>query len=254
MNSTVELVRTARPNNSVPLNFETLWWSRTQDTIYQIGGELSHANGTTTTNSDYNVANVPPESIWQFNPSGNGSGNWTQALGPIGRAPYPPGFINTAHGASANNDAYGYYIGGYASQGTTRVFGDLGFATFREEPGLLTFSFDTLHLTNTSDGGYFASQYHNDSAIFDAGNMIFIPSFGIDGVLVLLGGSGYSNSLFGSRFEPGVGSFNNITLYDIHTGSWLWQTATSATGELPMPRGSFCAIGIQGGDNSTFEM
>ena len=82
--------------------------------------------------------------------------------------------------------------------------------------------FSTLSLTNSSDGGFFASQYQNDSAIFDPGSMISVPSFGVDGILVLLGGSGCSSVPFGTNHcESGVGSFNNMTIYDLHTQSWL---------------------------------
>ena len=238
----------------MPLNLEGLWWSETQKTIYRIGGEVSGANETAATDLQSQIATVPQESIWQFRPDGYGSGNWTEALGPTSPAPYPPGFINTARGASAFGAGYGYYIGGYAGPLTTQTFGNLPYSTLRDEPGLLTLDVDNLSLTNTSDGGYFASQYRNNSAIFDPGSMIFAPSFGNDGVLILLGGSEYSSSTFGSRFEPGVGLFNNVTLYDIHTDSWLWQHATSAAGHIPMPRGSFCAVGVQGGDNNTFEV
>ena len=254
VNSTVQLVQTTRPNDSVPLNLETLWWSETQDTIYRFGGEISDANGTKPADGQERIATVPPESIWQFKPDGRGSGDWIEALGPDGRVPYPPGYINTARGASASSGGRGYYIGGYASPLTTRVFSNLAWATLREAPGLQTFDFDTLSLTNTTDGGFFASQYQNNSAVFDPGNMVIVPSFGVDGLVILLGGSGYSSAVYQHQFESGVGLFNNVTIYDLHTGSWLWQTTTSTTGLPPMPRGSFCAVGVQGGDNSTFEM
>ena len=238
----------------MPLNVETLWWSKTKGLVYRFGGEVSDANGTSSANG--RTASVPPESIWQFKPDGNGSGDWLEALGPTGKAPYPPGFIGTAHGASTSAGDKGYYIGGYASPLTTRSFSDLPWATLREQPGLQAFDFNTLSLTNSTDGGFFASQYVNDSAVFDPGNLIFVPSFGVDGILLLLGGSGCSSVPFGATHcESGVGSFNNITIYDLHTQSWLWQAATGAAAGLPpTPRGSFCAVGVQGGDNSTFEM
>ena len=239
----------------MPLNFETLWWSVTKDSIYRFGGEISDANGTTSANGESRLSSVPPESIWQFKPDGSGSGSWLEALGPVGEAPYPSGSIATAHGASTSAGDKGYYIGGYASQLTTPVFSNMPWATLREQPGLQTFDFTTMNLTNSSDGGFFASQYQNDSAVFDPGNMIFVPSFGVDGVLLVLGGSGCSSVPFGrTHCVSGVGSFNNITIFDLHTQTWLWQATTGTSGLPPAPRGYFCAVGVQGGDNSTYEM
>ena len=216
---------------------------------------MSEANGTEPAIPAVRIASVPSESIWQFKPDGQGSGDWTEALGPTGRLPYPPGFIGTAHGASTSSYDHGYYIGGYASSLTTQEFSSVPWTTVRQIPGFIKFTFDDASLTNTTDGGYFASQYQNASAIFDPGTMIFVPTLGVEGVLVLLGGSGYTSLPFSTpQFEPGVGLFNNVTLYDLHTNTWLWQTATSVLGSPPAPRGSFCAVGVQGGDNSTYEM
>ena len=75
---------------------------------------------------------------------------------------------------------------------------------------------------------------------------------GSDGVLVLLGGSGHPGSVFWSRFEPGA-VLSNITIYVIHTRSWLWQPVTSAIGQVPILRKSYFMVGLQGRDKSTFE-
>ena len=212
---------------------------------------MSTANGTSD-DSSAPTGSVPLESIWRFEPDGSGTGNWTEALGPTSSTTLPPDFINPAGGASGYDGGHGYHIGGFASSLSTRTFHDLPFDTLRQEPGLLTFDFETLSLSNTTDGGYFASQYHESNLVFDPGKMIVVPSFGADGIIILLGGSGSAST--GHQFEPGVGVFNNITIYDIRTQAWLWQNATSVTGSPPLPRGFFCAVGVQGGDNSTYEM
>ena len=236
------------------LNLESLWWSKTHNTIYQFGGEVSAQNGSELANRAVRIASVPPESIWQFEPDGRGSGEWTEISGPIGKTPYPPASIATAYGASTSDGERGYHIGGYASPLTSRTFENLPWATLRQQPGFQTFDFDTLSLTNTSDGGFFACKYYNKSTVFDPGHMIFVPSFGVDGVIPLLGGSSSTSLPYVNEFQPGVGLFNNITIYDLHTQSWLWQTATSEAGSPPIPRGYFCAVGVQGGNNSTYEM
>ena len=70
--------------------------------------------------------------------------------------------------------------------------------------------------------------------------MVAVPSFGTKGILIVLGGSSLPN-----------GGFNLVTIYDPHAQIWYLQTAT---GEIPEPRTGFCAVGTQGGDNSTYEM
>ena len=246
------MIQTTKPEGCVSLNGEALWWSKSKDVVYRFGGEVSNANGSSSADANVRIATVPPESIWQFKPDGNGSGSWLEALGPTGEVPYPSGFIATAYGASIGADDKGYYIAGYASAFTTPTFSDLPIS--REEPGIQTFDFNTSSLTNSSDGGFFASQYRSDSLLFDPGKMIFAPSFGLEGILLLLGGTGCSWVPWGGYCESGVGSFNNITIYDLHTQTWYWQAATAFAGQVPSPRGSFCAVGVQGGDNSTYEM
>lgn len=94
-------------------------------------------------------------------------------------------------------------------------------------------------MTNSSDGNYFASVYSDNQAP-RSGVMVAVPSFGIDGILIVLGGGDLPS-----------GGFNLITIYDSHAESWYSQTAT---GDIPEPRTGFCAVGAQGGDSSTFEM
>ena len=78
-----------------------------------------------------------------------------------------------------------------------------------------------LSLTNTSDGGYFAPQYCNATEVFNFGHMIFVPIFGTEGIILLLGVSGYINYSSPGQYISGVGTFNTITMYDLHTQSWL---------------------------------
>lgn len=75
-------------------------------------------------------------------------------------------------------------------------------------PGLLSFDLDGLSVTNTSDGGYFATQDPIHHAV--PGAMLDVPSFGTDGLLVLLGG----RNTIGSKAPITNPSFNNITIYD----------------------------------------
>ena len=77
--------------------------------------------------------------------------------------------------------------------------------------------------------------------------MFYVPLFGVDGLLILLGGGCVPN---GQPFS-GQGNFNNITIYDLQSQTWHFQ---SATGKIPDPRTSFCAVGASSSDNATYDM
>ena len=179
---------------------------------------------------------TPPESIWGFSPDNMGSGTWKEVLGPTS-LPFPPNIIRPALANSATDDKKGYFLGGFTSLGTSPEV-SLDYGVIRPAPGLLSFNFETLSLVNSSDGGYFASDYTNNPAR-NPGSMVQAPPFGVDGVLIIMGG-----------FYP-KGSFNNITIYDTHTGTWYSQ---KASGDIPVPRTRFCAVGVQENGNSTYEM
>ena len=155
-NASLTMISTSRPSNAVPLNFQTLWWSPARKVIFCYGGEISLPNASATV--DDLLDRVPTESIWQFAPFGNGSGTWTEAIGPASIMNYPPSTFRASLGASISDGQNGYYIGGYSSQLSTIAFRPLSWLTYRPASGLQTLSFDSLELTNTSDGGYFASQ------------------------------------------------------------------------------------------------
>ncbi len=72
--------------------------------------------------------------------------------------------------------------------------------------------------------------------------MINVPIYGENGLLVIMpSGSG----------DPGDFAFNNLTLYDKKTKKWYSQIPS---GEIPTLRSGFCAVGVKGDENSSFEM
>ena len=246
-NTSLDLVQTPRPAGSLALNYQRFWWSSARNAAFCFGGEVTSAFNVSNTLA---LSRVPPESIWQFAPSGDGSGAWTEAVGPTGDAPYPASALRAANGAAASDGKHGYYIGGYNGQLTTKTFHNYPWPSYRQAGGLQTFDFSSLNLTNSSDGGYFASQYYNESFYYDPGCMLYTTLFGVEGLLVLLGGGGQSGP-FVHEWLPNQGNFDIITIYDIHTQTWLSQ---SATGTIPNPRSKFCAVGAASSDNSTFDM
>lgn len=237
-NSSLDFITTPRPVGSLAMNFQKLWWDEADNIVYCFGGERSFFAVST---------RVPTESIWRFHPNGQGGGNWSEIVGPLGTKSFPPDIIRPAAGASAVNGAIrkAYYIGGFESSSTSPELG-LPINITRAAPGLLTFSFDSLTLTNTSDGGYFASEYSQSFAA-RPGAMLNVSPFGINGVLIVIGGSGP----VGTNVVPVFALFNNITVFDPFEQKWYSQTATW---DVPEPRQDFCVVGIQGSDNSTYEM
>lgn len=81
-----------------------------------------------------------------------------------------------------------------------------------------------------------------------AGAGQFVPSFGEEGVMVMIGGIAPTNSWDTSG---ALRSMTNITVFDPETGSWYSQTAT---GDVPMARKNMCVVGVQSSNESTYEM
>jgi hypothetical protein len=81
---------------------------------------------------------------------------------------------------------------------------------------------------------------------------VCLPDFGRSGLVLFLGGItsvGGLDPFSALSQNPGV-AFDNITVYDPFTKEWYWQTTT---GNRPTPRHEFCAVGVEGSEN-TFEM
>ena len=228
-NTSLNLISTSRPDSTKAMSFQSLWWSEKNNMIYCFGGERRPFGPTL------------PESIWGFKPDGQGGGGWTEQVGPNTAIPFPPQIIRPADGASAFDDDGAYYVGGFASQGTTNAV-NLGWGITRPVPGLLTFDFSSQTLTNSSnDGGYFSSLYREDQSL-RSGSLLNVPPFGNKGILLAIGGG----DVIGRQSD-----FNNVTVFDKDGQNWYSQTAS---GDIPDPKMLFCAVGAQGGDNSTYEV
>jgi hypothetical protein len=235
-NASLALVSTLKPSDVPALDFPSLWWDQEQRRALLFCGGVTFpfAGGANSRPS--------PEAIWSFTPDGKGSGAWNEVLGPAASKPFPPNIIRPSEGASASNGSHAYYIGGFADPYTTTKITS---GSQIPVPGLLSFDLDGLSITNTSDGGYFATQDPIHHAV--PGAMLDVTSFGTDGLLVLLGGG----NTVGSKAPITNPSFNNITIYDKANQKWYSQ---AATGTIPESRIFFCAVGVQSPDKSTYEM
>jgi hypothetical protein len=80
---------------------------------------------------------------------------------------------------------------------------------------------------------------------------VLSPNFGLDGFLVVVGGSAPPEVSSGNCEGRSMVGISAITLYDIANKAWFVQTAT---GDIPPIRSEFCAVGSPSGDGKTFEM
>lgn len=231
--SSMKLVQTVRPSDSTSLRSASLWYDEKHNSIYCFGGDASLATPA--------LANLPspPESIWAFNVTGEGSANWYEVLGPTSSMPFPSNIHRVSCGTSTYDGSNAYYLGGYGAKETSQFFPAQSPRNWSS--GLLKFDFATLSLTNSSDGGYLAPHVPG-TVEFPAGAMINIPRYD-DNDLLLIMPSGRDRLDF---------AFNNVTLYDKKNDQWYFQ-ATSGD-KIPESRSHFCAIGVGEKNSSSFEM
>ena len=231
-NSTLSPVQAKRPTDAVPLLSESLWFDEKQNSIYSFGSFRSFATGV------LDSLNPPVESIWGFKQNGSGSATWYQVMGPAGTTPFLSNVHRIARGMSTSDGNRAYYLGGFYSWETSPS--SVNSEDRILSPGLLMFDFNTLTITNSSDGGYLSPQVE-ESKGSRPGAMINVPTYGDDGILVILP-SGRNRRDF---------AFDNVTLYDKQNQKWYSQTTS---GDIPEPRTAFCAVGVGGDEKSSFEM
>ncbi|MCJ1467511.1 hypothetical protein MMC07_006136 [Pseudocyphellaria aurata] len=227
-NSTLELVQSPRPADAVALASSALWFDQERNSIYCFGGGKSFATHA------LSILQAPLDSIWGFKLNDEGTAAWYQVMGPVSTTPFPTGMHRIASGASTSDSNRAYYLGGFYSDMTSPS------TSSNQTPasGLLTFDFDTLNFTNSSDGGYLAPHFGDR---WPTGRMFSISRYGDDGILVVIP-SGRDSLDY---------AFNNITVYDKKNQAWYSQIAS---GDIPQPRSYFCAVGVEGNNSNTFEI
>lgn len=181
--------------------------------------------------------NMTENELWKFTADGAGGGTW--AL----EAPSNPAMFSaltqTEYAVYANTPDTGFAIGGVASGWT-----DWGRAKNQAVPGMVAFNMKT-------------KLWYNGTTSFSpvdtlaAGGAHYIPNFGPDGLVMLLGG--YA-PLVDKVLDWGVmdpNDLRNLTFFNPKTKETYWQTAT---GDIPeAPRTQFCLTGFQDPDGG-YEM
>ena len=106
-------------------------------------------------------------------------------------------------------------------------------------PGLVHFNMTTKTFSNSTASGY----SFNGTA--EKGAMHHVPSFGPDGLFIVMGGDGFWHSDYKS-----LQNLQTVSVFDPSSNQWFNQTTT---GNVPQPRKGFCLAGIDS-NNGTHEM
>ena len=231
-NATLDPFTITRPAFALALNWQTLWLDDQKGVVYCFGGEKSGLIQRAS-------VQTPSESIWGFSPDDQGGASWIEYLGSTGDRPFPGTIVRPSHGFAGTDGMNGYFLGGYITPASSPSVA-LPWSTTEFAPGLLTFNFASLDLTNDTNVAWYFTSIPSTPG---PGQIVHAPLFGSAGILLALGGRP-------GQIEAG-GAFNNISIFDLGTKQWYWQ---AATGDIPWPRSNLCVVGVQARDNSTFEV
>jgi Kelch motif len=152
-----------------------------------------------------------------------------------------PSLTRPAGAFGTYGNGTGYLMGGYASRRTTPQTADVeGFVPI---PGIV--SYNTVNNTWRNESTTSYSTF--GTAMY--GQMQYVPTFGAEGLLLVMGGS-TSNAVEWTDRGSNYVSFQKVNIYDLATRSWHTQTTS---GTIPNVRSRFCSVGARG-DNGTYEV
>ena len=208
-----------------PVNAEALWVDGNGSSFYAYDGGVSWIVDTPRT--------PPANGLWQFRPSG-ASGSWESIGVPASSNFSLLGRVDSGYYASGN----GLGLALEGSQSATTTFGMANIYDFIPVPGLVMFN-----STSSSQKWYnLSSTGYTGSGVALSGAAHFVPTFGTDGLLLVLGGC------IGS--VDALASMDSITIFDPQSQEWSVQTTS---GDKPAPLQNPCVVGLQG-DNNTYEV
>jgi hypothetical protein len=212
----VTIQSTAKPSGVPILDFGSLWCNET-------GGNL--ITGFAGGQSPLNNAPLPELSLWSFDPDNNGGGSWNEVLSSDNAA--WKNLQRPLNGLKAAGGGKGYVLGGCNATNGIPL------------PGIVSIDLTNLTITNSSAAGY------NANGTAELGELHYVPSFGPQGVFVILGGD--ISPL--DTYSPGMNlqSFDKVTIFDPSSGNFYNQ---STTGNPPQPRAQFCTAGVASSNGS----
>ncbi|GKT83741.1 kelch repeat protein [Colletotrichum tofieldiae] len=202
---------------------QALWKNEATNTLWIWGGHSP--NGAPREN---------PAS-WKFEADGKGGGKWSK------ETPANPTFFadlkRSEEGAFVSTPDAGFWFGGGASGWTNPN------PIPQAVPGIVTYNMTTKSWANETTNAF------SENGTVNGGSAIYIPAFGPNGLITLMGGS--TSALEPNQKTPtGWLDFNNLTFFDPITRDWYWQ---QTTGNAPTARRGFCSVGVNG-TNGTYEV
>ncbi|KAK3705234.1 hypothetical protein LTR37_013395 [Vermiconidia calcicola] len=215
------------------LNTEALWLDENDETFYAYGGCLSSALTYTL------LPAAPPNELWQFTPSGK-SGSWsTVQISPVSNFSI---LSRTSSATYGGGNGLGFALGGLIND---KCDSDL---LYEEEiegeyrfnpPGMVVYN-DTSEIWYNVSAE--AISYYGTAV---NGAAQFVPAFGPEGLLFLLGGRAAYAGEWSTYFV-----FDDIPIYEPVSQRWLTQ---KTSGDIPSPVENPCAVGVDG-DDGTYEI
>lgn len=179
--------------------------------------------------------------LWSFTPDGKGGAEWS-----LDQSSSAAQQLSATFGSAFTASTTSFYSLGGAIPGalntTSAPPNPYGFAA---SEGLISYDFVSSSWINSSSFGGTQAGYSVQ------GQAVVMPDFGKAGLLAFLGGDSPPNQTYEYEVGAALIDMSNITIYDIDSNTWYYQTAT---GSVPPPRSEFCAVGLAPGDNSSFEM
>lgn len=220
---TVEIKATPKGDHGpVALSDETIWTDPSSNAFYIFGGRAPNGFG---------KENITKDGIWKFTADGEGGGAW--ALEKPSNAHLLQSINLTDSAAFAST--YGSQRLGFHIAGTTADESDPGVKSGRTGMTyMITYDMKSKELAS-----FDLSAAIPPSGGLRNGRAEYIPQFGSNGLVFLLGGTAYDKTLQPDRLLD----FRNITFFDPKTGQWMWQTTS---GDIPQPRQTVCMTGVAG--------
>lgn len=217
-NASVQIHPNIKPDGVPNLNYGSLWYDESTQLLY---------TGYTGTSSSFDVDSrplPPPESIWTFRPDNLGGGTWNLTISSSASVWNSIKRMNRGYEACGNGSAY-------VLDGTDTLRGNNTLYS-----GMIKFDMSSEVFSNISSDTGATSPSGTPSW---NGAMQYVPSFGPDGVFVVMGGG-----------SDGLIDFGYVEVYDPASGLWYNQTTT---GSKPSPRVEFCTAGAASA-NDTYEI
>ena len=227
-NSTVQL-HTISPKAAPVVNQEALWLDADNKTIYVYDGGVSQAPVLW-----YQSNDIPKNGLWQFTPSGN-TGHWSSSY--ISPSSSFSSLSRVSSGLYAYGNGMGFAVGGRQTDATSYdIFPYITDSILT--PGMVIYNISTQEWKNVSITDYSYSGFAVDGAAH------FVPSFGPNGLLFVLGGN------TGTVENPQPAQFDYVWMYEPGSDKWARQ---KVSGDVPTERQNQCVVGVQG-DEGTYEV